>query len=160
MPRNHKVAQGDCLSSIAKKYGFPDYKVIWDDGHSSGGTSLTRTHTYTKRGVHVVIAIATDNLGQQSIAYTVVTVGKKPTVRVSGPSRVRHGHKTNFDVRVSDPNTGAKVKSIHWRWGDGHSSRGYGPSHTWAKPGHYRIRVIVVDTTGVKTTYVRRERVT
>jgi len=32
MPRNHKVAQGDCLSSIAKKYGFPDYKVIWDDG--------------------------------------------------------------------------------------------------------------------------------
>jgi N-acetylmuramoyl-L-alanine amidase len=32
MPKNHKVKQGDCLSSIAKKYGFPDYKVIWDDG--------------------------------------------------------------------------------------------------------------------------------
>ena len=32
MPQNHKVKQGECLSSIAKKYGFPDYKVIWDDG--------------------------------------------------------------------------------------------------------------------------------
>ena len=32
MPQNYKVKQGDCLSSIAKKYGFPDYKVIWDDG--------------------------------------------------------------------------------------------------------------------------------
>ena len=32
MPKNHKVKQGDCLSSVAKKYGFPDYKVIWDDG--------------------------------------------------------------------------------------------------------------------------------
>ena len=32
MPKNHKVKQGDCLSSIAKKNGFPDYKVIWDDG--------------------------------------------------------------------------------------------------------------------------------
>ncbi len=32
MPKNHKVKQGDCLSSIAKKYGYPDYKVIWNDG--------------------------------------------------------------------------------------------------------------------------------
>jgi hypothetical protein len=32
MPQNYKVKQGDCLSSIAKTYGFPDYKVIWDDG--------------------------------------------------------------------------------------------------------------------------------
>jgi N-acetylmuramoyl-L-alanine amidase len=35
MPRNHTVKQGDCLSSIAKKYGFPDYKVIWDDGSNA-----------------------------------------------------------------------------------------------------------------------------
>jgi len=32
MPQNHKVTQGECLSSIAKKYGFNDYRIIYDDG--------------------------------------------------------------------------------------------------------------------------------
>ena len=31
MPQKHKVKQGECLSSIAKKYGFIDYKTIYDD---------------------------------------------------------------------------------------------------------------------------------
>ncbi len=135
-------------------------KVFWGDGHSSTGTSLTRTHTYTKRGLHVVVAVATDSLGQQSIASTPITVGKRAVIKVSGPSRVRHGHRALFDVRVSDSNTGAKVRSIVWKWGDGKTSHGLGPSHTWHKRGRYTVRVIVVDSTGVKTTYVRHERVT
>lgn len=31
MPRNHTVAQGECLSVIANKYGFRDYHTIYDD---------------------------------------------------------------------------------------------------------------------------------
>jgi N-acetylmuramoyl-L-alanine amidase len=31
MPRNHTVVQGECLSRIAARYGFPDYKTIYDD---------------------------------------------------------------------------------------------------------------------------------
>ena len=31
MPRNHTVAQGECLSLIARKYGFRDYHTIYDD---------------------------------------------------------------------------------------------------------------------------------
>ena len=31
MPKFHKVEQGDCLASIAAKYGFADYKTIWND---------------------------------------------------------------------------------------------------------------------------------
>lgn len=30
MPSNHKVSQGECLSSIAKRYGFTDYRVIYN----------------------------------------------------------------------------------------------------------------------------------
>lgn len=30
MPITHVVAQGDCFSKIAKRYGFADYKVIYD----------------------------------------------------------------------------------------------------------------------------------
>ncbi len=30
MPDTHIVEQGEHLSLIAKKYGFPDYKIVWD----------------------------------------------------------------------------------------------------------------------------------
>ena len=31
MPITHVVAQGDCFSKIARRYGFADYKVIYND---------------------------------------------------------------------------------------------------------------------------------
>jgi hypothetical protein len=31
----YKVKQGDYLSKIAKKHGFPDYTVIWNDPHNA-----------------------------------------------------------------------------------------------------------------------------
>ena len=31
MPTQHVVARGECLTSIADHYGFPDYRVIYDD---------------------------------------------------------------------------------------------------------------------------------
>lgn len=33
---NHTVHQGECLSSIAKRYGFADPKVIWDHASNQG----------------------------------------------------------------------------------------------------------------------------
>ncbi len=30
MPKTHKVKQGECLSSIAKRYGFSNWRVIYD----------------------------------------------------------------------------------------------------------------------------------
>jgi hypothetical protein len=32
---NHKVEQGECLSSIAKKYGFADWHTIYDDAKNA-----------------------------------------------------------------------------------------------------------------------------
>jgi len=31
MPTEHVVQQGECLSSIAQSYGFPDFRTIYDD---------------------------------------------------------------------------------------------------------------------------------
>jgi N-acetylmuramoyl-L-alanine amidase len=35
MPTEHTVQQGECLASIAKKYGFADWHTIYDDGSNS-----------------------------------------------------------------------------------------------------------------------------
>jgi len=35
MSINHTVKQGEYLSSIARRYGFSDYKVIWNDKNNA-----------------------------------------------------------------------------------------------------------------------------
>ena len=35
MPGYHTVRQGECLSSIAKQYGFSDYKQIYNHGDNA-----------------------------------------------------------------------------------------------------------------------------
>lgn len=32
MPKEHIVRQGECLLTIAKRYGFPDWRLVYDDG--------------------------------------------------------------------------------------------------------------------------------
>jgi PKD repeat protein len=133
-----------------------DAFVRWGDGKTSSGINLAKTHTYTKPGHYFVVAIVTDNRGQQSIATTSVTVGKKLKVTVIGPTKTRHGHKARYRVTASDPNTGGKVTKLSWKWGDGHTSSGKRVSHRWSRPGKYRVKVTVRDNTGIKRTVVKR----
>lgn len=141
---------GTSLSNVYVNYG---------DGAHTSSKSLTPSHTYTKKGQYVVVAIVTDSLGQQSVTYTVVTVGKAIGLKLFGPKTAKAKHKAKFHVTTSDPNTGGKVKSVSWKWGDGHKSKGTRVSHTWRKKGHYKITITVTDNTGVKTTYVAHQKV-
>jgi hypothetical protein len=133
--------------------------VDWGDGKQTSGTALTKSHTYTKPGHYFVVAIIVDNLNQESFAFTTVTVGKKLIAHIFGPTRTKQRHKARFHLTASDPNTGGKIKSISWSWGDGHHSSGKRVSHTWHKHGRYKIKITLRDNTGVKTTYIRHERV-
>jgi hypothetical protein len=133
--------------------------VDWGDGKESTGIALTKSHVYRKPGRYFVIAVVEDNLHQESIAFTSVTVGKKLLAKVLGPKRSTAGHKARFRVRATDLNTGGKVTKITWRWGDGHRASGKRVSHVRHRPGRYKIKLTLRDNTGVKTTYIRHETV-
>jgi hypothetical protein len=131
----------------------------WGDGRSSGGATLHRKHTYTKKGRYDVSVVVTDSAGGQSRADIRITVGKPITGKLLGPRSVRHGHRATFKFRAKDRNTGGKIKKIRWKWGDHHSSRHKKASHVWHTKGRYRITVTVTDNTGVRTTHVTHIRV-
>jgi hypothetical protein len=125
----------------------------WGDGKSTSGTGLSVAHTYLKGG-HFTISVAVqDNLGQQSLAKTSITVGKPLSIKVSGPHTLAHGQKGAYSAKVTDSNTGGKVGRVTWSWGDGHSSTGASAHHSWTKAGSYHVKVTATDNTGVKTTH-------
>jgi hypothetical protein len=132
------------------------FSFAWGDGHTTSSTSGRAHHTYTKAGIHVVTVTATDSSGQQSVAQHRIVVGHKLHIVIFRSIIVRAGHKAKFTAEVTDPNTGGKLRKVHWNWGDHHSSNGLKVSHTFHQAGKYKISVIAIDNTGVKTKRIVR----
>jgi PKD domain len=136
------------------------YEFVWGDGKTTTTTSVHAAHTWSKKGSYAVALYVNDSAGQQSVVHATIVVGKPLGLKLFGTSTVKHGHKTTFRAQASDPNTGGKIKKVTWHWGDGHSSTGVKAKHAWHKAGKYKIEIVLTDTTGVKTIYKAKEKVT
>ena len=132
------------------------YFFSWGDGRSTSSTSAHAKHTYTKSGTHTVTLTVTDSSGHQSVTHRKITVGKKLKIIVFRSIVIRAGQKAKFSAEVIDPNTGGKLRHVHWNWGDHHTSSGLNVSHTWHHSGKYIVRVTASDSTGVRTTFHAR----
>jgi len=68
---------------------------------------------------------------------------------------VEPGRRVRCDGRASTDSDG-NVVAWFWEFGDGHTSRGRHPNHTYAEPGVYAIRLTVVDDALNISTTVRQ----
>ena len=133
----------------------------WGDGHTTTTTSATTHHTYTAAGVHTVTLTETDNRHAIVIQHVSTSVGLKPTVHAS----IRSTAKVHKSVRVSAAgsaarNTGARISTITWKFGDGHSATGTAPKHTYTRTGRFTVTLTVTDSSGVKTVVHKKVKVT
>jgi PKD repeat protein len=151
---HHSASFSGHATEILAGAHITKYSFNWGDGHTTTGTTTHLKHTYTKAGTHLVTLTVTDSAGQQSVALTKVTVGKRISINVFRPLKLRAGHKAHFHAIVVDPNTGGKIKKVKWTWGDHGTSSGTHVSHTWRAAGTYTITVTATDNTGVKTKFV------
>jgi len=86
---------------------------------------------------------------------TTVFTPMAPTARIKHAGAVKHGHAASFNAHSStDPFPGGSIASYSWSWGDGTTSTGATPSHTYAKKGSRTITLTVKDNYGrsAKTT--------
>jgi hypothetical protein len=133
------------------------YAWTWGDGQSNRTSTAAVGHSYTRSGTFTVTLTVTDTAGQVAATHTSVTLGRAALVHYGGPAKLQLAHPGTFSVAgTTDPNTGGRITSVLWRWGDGTTSTATAATHRYARAGTFAVTVTLTDNTGVRTSLVRR----
>jgi PKD repeat protein len=141
----------DGSSSTDSDGSILGYGWSFGDGHI--GTGRTRGHTFTTPGTYTVTLTVTDNDLVSSTVTHQVTVLPGPTARFTPPAgRTFDGTAIRFDATGSiGGGSGAAIASYAWSFGDGATGTGATPSHAYASPGSYTVKLTVTDGAGVSS---------
>jgi len=133
----------------------PDGSVLtysWDFADGARSTAATPTHGYATLGSYTVTLTVTDIAGATSTNYVVVTVNNRLPTVVAGAdlSVVGPGTVVTFSsVGTSDPDTGGRIASYSWNFGDGSPVvSGPRPTHAYGALGTYSAQLTAVDDDG------------
>jgi PKD repeat protein len=121
----------------------------WDFGDTQTGTGATPTHMYAAAGVFVVTLTVTDGTNTSSTTH-VVTVDTPPVPAfTAAPNPAFPGAGVSFNGNTSsDPNPGGTIVAYSWDFGDGATGTGATPTHAFATPGVYTVRLTTTDDHG------------
>ncbi|WP_192918542.1 PKD domain-containing protein [Salinigranum salinum] len=124
----------------------------WEFGDGNTSTAATPSHTYTTPGSYTATLTLTDDAGNTADDTRTVTVADvTDPVAAAGTDRtVSVGESVAFDGSGSTDNT--DVDSHDWAFGDGTTTTGSTPSHTYDTPGTYTATLTVADAAGNEDT--------
>ncbi len=96
----------------------------------------------------------TDSRGASSSTSEQVVVHSLPVAGFDiSPNHPLAGAAVSFDAGTSaDPESGVRLASYVWRFGDGANGSGSGPGHTYAAPGTYTVALTVTNSLGLSQT--------
>ncbi|HSC03251.1 MAG TPA: PKD domain-containing protein [Solirubrobacteraceae bacterium] len=146
----------DATSSTGGGSGAAITSYAWSFGDGATGTGAAPSHVYASAGSYKVKLTVTDGAGVSSITTQTVTVLDQPPIAVFGSTRAVPipGQPVSFDGRASSDPDGT-ITSYAWDFGDGVIGTGATPTHAYADPGTYTVRLTVTDDAGQKTTLSR-----
>ncbi len=114
----------------------------WAFGDGNTSTQQNPQNTYATAGTFTTTLIVTSNDGCLDTITSVVTVIANPVAAFTAPN-VCDGYAMLF-TNTSAPST------ANWSWdfGDGNTSTQQNPSHTYAGPGTYNVKLVMTAGTG------------
>jgi hypothetical protein len=105
MPANHVVAQGECLSSIAKKYGISDWRSIYNAPENAGFRQKRSNPNILCPGDSLVIPdpqLRTEDKPADQL-HTFVRKSYKTTIHIVVEDEMGKPFKsTNYDLKVGE----------------------------------------------------------
>jgi subtilase family serine protease len=156
LPTLLPVGVSETFSGAASKDPYPggsitSYTWKWGDG-TANSTGVTASHTYAAAGTYQLTLSENETYGATSSLILNVTLGAKPVAVITAPASVTHGVSATFSGASStDSNTGGKITSYKWHWGDGTADTTTSSSsttHTFAVAGNYNMTLTVTDNYG------------
>ena len=134
-------------------------KAIWYFGDGTlPDTTNSPSHIYAYNGTYHVKLYMLDYYHQckDSIVQT-VTITNAPNTCTATPSFSLSPNFSQAHAWFAVPNYSSQVINAVWTWGDGSSSTGLYPSHTYTAAGNYNICVKVYLACGDSSTYCQTD---
>lgn len=130
----------------------------WTFGDGATGSGVSVSHAYSTAGTYTVTLTVRDSAGQSSsVSHTVTVSGATGTPVAAftfSPGAPTAGQAVSFDAS-SSTDTGARITSYSWAFGDGATGSGVSSSHVYWFGGTYTVKLTIADSL-VRTASVTR----
>ncbi|MDN2579020.1 PKD domain-containing protein [Aquibium sp. ELW1220] len=135
----------------------PDGSILayrWDFGDGTTAEGLGVDHVYHVAGTYRATLTVEDDSGREnavaSTSFDVIVDNRQnlsPQVRVGGDRAAFVHEIIPFDATgTTDPD--GNVVAVEWDFGDGAKASGFEARHAYARPGSYKVHVLVRDDSG------------
>ena len=118
----------------------------WEFGDGDTSALQNPVHVYDSSGTYTAKLIVTSSNGCQDSAFTTVTVLATPNVEFSALNACFNEQPIVF-TNTSTAGSGTIVGTA-WFFGDGNTSTALNPSHSYAAPGTYTVKLVHTTSTG------------
>jgi len=132
----------------------PELTYAWDFGDGTTATDSNPKHTYSAAGTYTVTLTVTDHVGLATETSRTVNVASSdgPVAVFSVSGSMVEEEVVQFDASDSyDQSSGGSVVGYAWDFGDGTTATGVNPTHIYAQPGNYPVRLTVTDDDGLSS---------
>lgn len=127
--------------------GVPPYTYLWNFGDGTTSTQANPSHTYTDPGVYLVRLTLTDSTSKQSVSaeLTITVLSETSMTVIISTTEVTGSSPLTVSFNSTILN-GTEPYFYRWSFGDGVNSTQANPTHTFDRPGTYRVTLTVTDS--------------